>query len=176
MKGIVICLSLMISITYLYGQETKKEAQGDSEKLAQQYLDTFEKTGVPAPTAVEAAFAKATKESTIENWEFAARLANTYANVVDVLRDHYADLYYESKSSYSRGGNTGYLEKAAEYERKRNEYLGKRNEAYLNLADLYLAKGNKSRALSYAMTAVRLSGAYPNTRGENLIKKIIEFQ
>jgi len=41
---------------------------------------------------------------------------------------------------------------------------------------LYLAKGDKAVALSYVVTAVKLSAAEPNRIGEDLIKQIIEYK
>lgn len=175
MQNIALVLVLLALIGGSQAQDEKKAAADDSEKLAQKYLETFEKTGVPTSGAVKAAVSKAKKENTIEAWELAARLANTYANVVDVLREHYSNLYHAFKSwDKSRAESCG--KRAREYEVKRLVFLGLRNEAYLDLAQLHLEKGHKSLALSYAMTAVRLSGLYPNERGEDLIKKIIEYE
>ena len=45
------------------------------------------------------------------------------------------------------------------------------------MAELYLEQGNKVSALSYAMTAVKLTDDGQDiTRGEALIKKIIEYK
>lgn len=159
----------------LYGQEEQKAAPEDSAKVAQKYQESFGKTGVPTPEAVDAALAKAKKANTIESWEYAAGLADSYANVVEVLREHYATLYNSSRAGRAEG-NKPYMRQAADYEKSRNQYLGIRNDVYLNIADLYLAKGNKSVALSYAMTAVQLTSAELNVRGVNLIKKIIEYR
>ena len=69
-----------------------------------------------------------------------------------------------------------YLKTAASYEDARNKYLGMRNDAYIRLARIYLEKGEKAKALSFAVTAVKLSGVRPNTAGEELIRKIIEYE
>jgi hypothetical protein len=156
-------------------KQDKKEASSldKSEELAKQYLDAFKKTGIPTPKAVDAAFQKAKTAGTIEAWTEAASMANSYANVIDVLTGHYSDLYYASRSGGD--GNYAYISKAADYEKIRNRYLKRRNDAYIELAKLYLAKGDKARALSYAVTAVKLSRAEPNTVGENLIRQIIDY-
>jgi hypothetical protein len=67
------------------------------------------------------------------------------------------------------------MTKATEYERTRNHYIGIRNDAYIELAKLYLAKEDKAKALSYLLAAVRLSVPEPNTKGEALIRQIIEY-
>lgn len=155
-------------------QEKKETSDFDkSEELARQYLDAFNKSGVPTPTTVESVTQKAKTAGTIAAWTEAAAIANSYANVVDVLTDHYSTLYYASRSG-SGGGNYSYIKKAAAYETMRNSYLKKRNDAYIALAMLYLAKGDKAKALSYLVTAVKLSEAEPNIAAENLIKQIVE--
>ena len=145
-----------------------------SEALAKQYLDSFKKTGVPTAQTVTAAIEKARQQGTIEAWSEAAAVANAYANVVDVLTDHYSKLYYASRSG--RGdGNFAYISKAADYEKLRNQYLKLRNDAYLEVAKLHSAKGEKAKALSFVITAVSLSGAEPNAEGEKLIRQLIEL-
>lgn len=140
-----------------------------SDALAKQYLDAFEKSGVPTPRAVDAALAKAKAAGTPEDWLDAARVANAFANVADALCDHYASVYRSTD-------NQRHLHTAAEHEQTRNRYLSLRNQAYLEVARLHLAKGDSARALSYAITAVQLSGAEPNTAGEALIRKITDYK
>lgn len=147
----------------------------NSEQVAMEYLDSFQQTGIPTPNAIEAAFKTARQTPSVENWETAAKMANSFANVVDVLADHYSGLYYRSRSGYS-DGNFTYLTSGEAYEVTRNKYLALRNDAYIELAKIYLAKGEKAKSLSFAVTAVKLSGSSPNTEGEQLIRKIIEYQ
>ena len=149
-------------------------ALDQSEAMAKQYLESFKKTGVPTASAVLAAVEKAKQQGTIDAWTEAAAIANAFANVVDVLTDHYSGLYYASRSG-SGGGTFSYISKAADYEKIRNRYLAIRNNAYLELAKLYAAKGDKAKALSFVVTAVSLSGTQPNTEGEALIKQYIEL-
>jgi|SRR5882672_8093610 len=156
-------------------QDKKEPSSLDqSEELAKQYLDSFKRTGVPSPDAVNASVKKAQLAGTIEAWTEVAAVANSYGNVVDVLRDHYSKLFSASRDS--RGsGNLAYISTAADYEKARNRYYGIRNDAYIQLARLYLAKGDKARALSYVVTAVKLSGIQPNDAGEKLIKEIVGY-
>jgi hypothetical protein len=161
------------------GQSAEKrefESLDQSEELSKKYLDAFNKSGIPTPKTVEAALQKARTSGTIESWQNAASIANSYANVVDVLKKHYAYLYDVSKYGSRGGGNMSYINAAADYERVQNKYLKMRNDAYIELARLYLAKGDKAKTLSYVVTAVKLSGAESNKIGEELIKQIIEYQ
>ena len=162
--------------------QVKQERQGNKEtssldesaELAEQYLDDFKKTGVPTPGAVDSAFQTAATAGTIESWIKAASMANSYANVVGVLDDHYSDLYYASKTGgYNVPSN--WLSAAVDYGKMRNSYLKRRNDAYIELAKLYLATGDKAAALGYLVTAIKLSGERPNTDAENLIRQIIEY-
>jgi hypothetical protein len=158
-------------------REASESTETDLDKskdLLREYLSSFEKSGIPTPSAVEAALGRAQAENTIDAWHTAATLANTYANVVDVLCDHYAGLYKSSESTY--GGNMSYLSTAVDYERKRNTYLAMRNDAFLKIARLHLEKGETAEALSFAVTAVELSGMAPNVKGVALIREIIEYQ
>jgi len=145
-----------------------------SEELAQTYLDALVKSGVPTSSAAEVVLHKAQVNGTIELWEVVASLANSYAHVVGVLRNHYADLSQASKSG-GKPDPSPFMTKATQYERTRNHYIGIRNDAYIELARLYLAKDNKAKALSYLLAAVRLSAPEPNTKGEALIRQIIEY-
>jgi len=183
MRIIIIALTFLTLASIGFAQRPsvpeKKEAVAatpleESEALARQYFDSFRKSGVPTAQTVKAAVERAKQQDTIEVWNDAAGIANTYANVVDVLTHHYSALYYASRSG-SGSGNYGYLTKAADYEKIRNRYLRIRNDAYLQLAKLYSAKGDKAQALSYVVTAVKLSGAEPNAEGEALIRQYIEL-
>jgi hypothetical protein len=147
-----------------------------AEQLTKQYLNAFQQTGVPTPGTVTAAFQKARASSSIDDWQLAAKIANSYANVVDVLTEHYSRVYHASKSGYSGGGEMKYISTAADYERVRNKYLGMRNDAYLQIAKLYLQQGDQTKALSFAVSAVSLSADKPNTDGEQLIRSIIQFE
>jgi hypothetical protein len=156
-------------------QDKKDAATLDqSEEMAKQYLDAFKKSGVPSPGAIDAAVKKAQSAGTIDAWTEAAGVANSYANVIDVLTNHYSKLYHASRDSRGQG-NYGYISTAAKYEKIRNRYLAIRNDAYIQLARLYLSKGDQAKALSYVVTAVKLSGAEPNTAGEQLIKQIVNY-
>lgn len=140
-----------------------------SERIAKEYLDSFRQTGVPTTAAVTAALQKAKASPSVTTWQLAAKIANSYANAVSVLKEHYSTLYNQNR-------NGDYIHKAAEYEKVENQYLAIRNNAYIELAKLYLQQGDKATALSFAATAVRLSGDTPNTDGEQLIKLIIEYK
>jgi hypothetical protein len=117
-----------------FAQEKKDgKTLNQSEQIAKEYVDAFLQTGIPTPNAIDAAFKKAKETPILENWNIAARMANSYANVVDVLTDHYLGLYNTSKSRYG-DGNMKYLQTAADYEKTRNKNLAMRNDAYLELA------------------------------------------
>lgn len=141
-----------------------------SEELLKKYVDGFRENGVPTRKAVDAALKQANDTNTLESWEMVARLANKYANVVDVLYKHYWGLYRNTDGPKVKLGF-----KAVPYEKKSNEYRGIRNDAYIRIAKLHLKRGDKAQALSYAVTAVELSAAEPNEEGEALILEIIEF-
>jgi len=171
-----IAIACLTALNSPAGAQDRKEPTGfeQSEELARRYLEAFQKSGIPSPKGVEAAVTKAKSAGTIEAWREAANIANVYANVIDVLTSHYSQLYNASRSS--RGpGDHALISKAADYERIRNRYLQIRNDAYIEAAKLYLAKGDAPQALSYVTTAVKLSGVHPNTAGEALIKQIIQF-
>jgi hypothetical protein len=188
----IVATLFVIGFSYtLLGQQQEKQAstqqrESAAETQTQEYLATFEKDGVPTLGAVKAALAKAKAENTIETWASAARLANSYSNVVDVLSEHYLEVYQNllkktSESSLTRDLEprllTMFSETLGKYDSTRNEYRAVRNECYLSVAELYLAQGNKASALSYAMTAVELTGGDGSIqRGEALIKKIIEYE
>jgi hypothetical protein len=172
---LAVFLTLALAAAQVCAQEKKDQSSlNESEELTQKYLETFKKTGVPTPKTIEAAFLKAKSEGAVSSWEEAARIANNYANVIDVLTSHYSKLYYASRSGRGSGDHN-LISKAADYERVRNRYLKMRNDAYIELARLYLTKGDGARALSYLSTAVRLSGVEPNLSGETLIKQIIQY-
>ena len=158
MKGkallvLVTAVALLVTLATPGHSAERKEVESldQSEELSQRYLDAFKKSGVPTPKAVEAAFQKARASGTIESWQAASSIANSYANVVDVLKRHYSYLYDVSKLSYRGGGNMRYIETAANYEGVQNKYLQMRNDAYIELAKLHLAKGDRARALSYVV-------------------------
>lgn len=173
---LAVAIALAAKVDVSRGQSENQEAGSglmQSEELAKEYLDAFRKSGVPTPSAVDAAFKAAETANSVESWQLAGRLANAYANVVDVLSGHYSDLY---SSSENRGANMSLLSTAANYERKRNVYLSMRNRSYIRIARIYLGQGEKGQALSFAVTAVKLSGAEPNKEGEALIRQIIEYK
>ena len=119
-----------------YAQEAKDDKTfSKSEDLVKSYTAIFKDTDVPTPEAYVAAYNKATATPSIATWEMAAETANKYANIVGVLKDHYADLYSATQSS-------SYIHTAAAYETRQNKYLGDRNNAYLEMAKLYLANGD----------------------------------
>lgn len=179
-RSISFAVTLLLSCHVVVAQTTKAPLQKEpasleqSETIAKEYLETFKKSGVPTPQAVAAAIAKAKAQPSVEAWTEVATIANAYANVVDVLKDHYSTLYYSSRSGGS-GGVYDYISKAANYEGVRNRYLAMRNDAYIELAKLFAAKGEKAKALSFVVTAVKLSGSKPNTEGEALIKQLVEY-
>jgi hypothetical protein len=156
-------------------QGSKADASEDTELTARRYIESFKQSGVPTPSGVVAAVEKAKLSNKIADWEFAARIANSYANVVGELKSHYSKLHTRS-AQYTRYGNEDYLNKAVEYEEIQNQYLQTRNDAYLSQSELYLQAGNKASALSFAMTAMSLSGASPNTRAEEIMRRIVEYK
>ena len=174
--SIMSAIAVAITITTAFADEKQETSStlNQSEEVARQYLEAFRKSGIPTSKAVDAAVAKARAAGSIEAWTEAARIANSHANVVDVLTSHYSRLYSASRAGRS-SGDFALINKAADYERVRNRYLRIRNDAYLELAKLYLAKGDSLNALSYVTTAVKLSGVEPNSPGEELIKQIIEY-
>ncbi len=178
--GVITLLGVVWTTAGLAHGQAKPEAQpggglNQSEELAKKYLDGFRESGVPTPGSVDAALKQAESKKTIEAWQMAAKLANSYANVVDVLCAHYSKLFSASRSG-SGDGNMAFISTAADYETKRNVYLGIRNAAYLRIARLYLGQGDKAQALSFAVTSVELSGSEPNLEGEVLIRQIIEYK
>lgn len=172
--AVLVFLLSTLAFHPVTAQDKKDSNLDQSEELMQKYLEAFKKSGVPTPKAVDAALQRARQAKSIESWVQAARIANTYANVVDVLTSHYSQLYYASRSAGS-GGDYSLINKAAAYERVRNRYLMMRNDAYIELAKLYLAKGDAAAALSYVTSAVKLSAAEPNVAGEALIKQIVQY-
>lgn len=171
---VAVALNLVVPLPSHAQERGESSSLDQSEELAQKYLEAFKKTGVPTPKTVDAAFQKAKTAGSIQTWEEAARIANNYANVIDVLTSHYSKLFHASRSGRGSGDHA-LISKAADYERIRNRYLAMRNDAYIELAKLHLTKGDGARALSYVTTAVKLSGAEVNVTGERLIKQIIEF-
>jgi len=173
-KFALMCLTSLIVFSGACQSQTSQAGDTqDTEEIARRYIESFRKSGVPTAQAVTAAVSKAQETNTIANWELAARLANSYANVLGAMKEHYSDLWRSSRSG-SRPGVRDYIEKAADYERSQNTYLQIRNDAYLSQAELHLKAGDKSAALSLAMTSMRLSGVSPNIRAEEMIKRIIE--
>ena len=150
------------------------DSLNSAEKTKDQYLKSFGETGVPTPRAVRAQFSEASKLNTIESWEKAAKIANAYANVVEIIKDHYSDLYRYEKAS--RGNPREFLSKAADYETMQNTYLRKRNKAYFEMAKLYFSKGNLASALSYVIIVIQTSTTEHQTEGLNLMKRVIEFE
>ena len=144
-------------------QKPEAKVLDKSEEMVNARLDSFRKSGVPTPKIVDAAFAKAKNASSVENWLAAASAANAYGRLVEMLYKNYSDSYY------------GVQKKALDYERVRNTYYTYRNTAYLEVAKLYLANGDKATALSYATTAVELSGSLHNAPAENLVRQIMEY-
>lgn len=138
-----------------------------SDDTARKYLEAFTKSGVPTSDAVSEAFQKAKSSNTTEAWKMAASVANSYANVIDALSDHYAAVYSNDKRMET-------IRAAADYETVKNSYLELRNQAYLTLAAILYEKGESAAALSYALTAVKLSSLKVNRPGEELIKKIVK--
>src|SRR5690349_2359661 len=116
MKRMLAVTVVLIISASLEAQSSASAATKDqpvldqSEVLAKQYLESFKKTGVPTASTVTAAFEKARQQGTIDAWTEAAAIANTYANVVNVLTDHYSALYYASRSG-SGGGTYAYISK-----------------------------------------------------------------
>jgi hypothetical protein len=188
MSKIVLALFVIVIVIACTSKGQQQEKPGSiqapktaAETQTQEYLATFEKDGVPILGAVEAALTKAKKENTIETWANAARLANSYANVVSLLDEHYMSKFEHDARSASETGRIKlqikYMEESGAYGKADNQYKNVRNDCYLSIAELYLKQGSKASALSYAMTAVRLTGATGSiTRGEALIKKIIEYK
>jgi hypothetical protein len=174
---VIVIICVFAAMPQLRAADEKPETKplNQSDQITKEYLDSFEQTGVPTPGAVTAAFQKAKDSPSIENWQLAAKSANTYANAVDILTQHYSRLYEASTS----GGGTAekkYISAAVVYERTRNKYMTMRNDAYLEIAKLFLEQGDKAKALSFAAAAVRLSALEPNVTGEQLIRSIIEFE
>ena len=175
-------ITVAVLVSPLLGQNRSAEDQNSaagaefskSELLIDKYLTEFKKSGVPTPGAVDAAFSAAEKANTLESWSAAARLANAYANIVGVLKNHYATLYDAGAARLS--GRNDLLNTAVVYEQAQNSYLQRRNDAYLRIAKIYLSRGDKAQALSFAITAVQLSGAEPNLEAESLIKQVIEYR
>ena len=171
--------AIVVSLLLFWGTSNAQTTQAgdsqDTEAIAQRYIEAFRKSGVPTPDAVNAALSKARESSTTQNWEIVARLSNSYANVLGAMKDHYSNLYRSSRSG-SSGPTRYYIERAADYETQQNNYLSIRNDAYISQAELFLAAGNKANALSLAMTSMRLSGISPNTKAEELIKRIVEYK
>jgi hypothetical protein len=172
--GLFTIAILIVPIQLARADDAADKSLDESKELIDKYLAEFQKTGVPTPSAVDAAFQQAKQANTIDAWLAAAKIANSYANVVDVLKAHYSGLYDSSRAADSP--NQAYINTAANYEGVQNQYLQRRNDAYLVIARLYLAQGDKGNALSYAVTAVQLSGVAPNTDGEALIRQIVEYQ
>lgn len=167
----IAVLSILIATNFVIGAE--RPAPPNSEELTKKYSDAFRDNGVPTPGAVDASFKQAETTNTIESWLAAAKLANSYADVVGVLKEHYAKLFDASEASGVPQHE--YLSTAVEYEKKQNEFLGKRNDAYIKISRLYLAQGDKAHALSFAVASVELSASEPNKEGEDLIRQIIEY-
>jgi hypothetical protein len=176
----VLVIGLGLTMTLFAQQKQVANVPVDADSMAeaetQKHLKAFAKSGVPTPQIVEAALAKAKKENTIESWTSASRLANAYANVVDVLYEHYMDAWNSAKRVKSADKEGKYFRIVLDYEEKRSKHHQIRNDCFLNIAEIHLTNGNTASALSYAMTAVSLSGSEPNLRGEALIKKIIEYK
>lgn len=175
-KFALMCLtSLIVFSGACHSQTTQAGDTQDTEAISQRYIESFRKSGVPTGEAVTAAVSKAKATNKIPDWEFAARLANSYANVIGAMKEHYSALY-RSSLSVSRSGNSLFLDRAVEYEKSQNIYLAIRNDAYLSQAELHLKAGNKSAALSLAMTSMRLTGDSPDYKAEEMIKRIIELK
>ena len=188
-KIVFTLLAVGISVT-LYGQQEQKQDSNDASAIvadeqAEKYLATFEKDGVPTQGALDAAIAKAKKENTIETWANAARLANSHSNVLEVLYNHHRAVYRNEKAHAADSDSPSLLVVLNElrtvivdkYEVPVQKSRIVRNDCFLNMAELYLEQGNKVSALSYAMTAVKLTDDGQDiTRGEALIKKIIEYK
>jgi len=158
---VIISLWLIIPPAHCDEQKPQKpesKVLDKSEQMVNERLESFRKSGVPTPKIVDAAFAKAKNTPSIENWLAAASVANAYGRVVDVLCENFTRAYA-----------------AVVYERVRNTYYDYRNTAYLEVAKLYLAKGDKAMALSYATTAVELSGSIHNQPAEKFVREIIEY-
>ncbi len=171
---LVLVLHAGFAASLGFAEERRGPYFNQSEDIAQTYLDALVKSGVPTSSAADVVLHKAQLNGTIELWEVVASLANSYAHVVGVLRNHYADLSQASKSG-GKPDPSPFMTKATQYERARNHYISVRNDAYVELAKLYLAKDNKAKALSYLLAAVQLSALEPNTKGEALIRQIIEY-
>jgi|GEM_PF-2536444 len=185
----IVATLFMIGVSYtLLGQQQEKQVsirrlESAAETQTQEYLASFETDGVPTLGAVKAALAKAKAENTIETWMKAARLANSYSNVVDVLSEHYLSYYQKLQQgaatfpALQQSAEKLYTKEQRKYDSTYRSYKTVRNDCYLSIAELYLAQGNKASALSYTMTAVELTGGDELiTRGEALIKKIIEYE
>jgi type II secretory pathway pseudopilin PulG len=96
---VVILILLLFSAGFTAEQKENEKVNLDqSEEVLKQYIASFAKTGIPTPKAIEAAIKKAQSDPTIKAWEDVATIANSYANVIDVLSNHYAKLYYASRS------------------------------------------------------------------------------
>lgn len=185
---VVMCAIFAIGIgAALYGQQEKKPAQAAkaeviADEQVEKHLAAFEKDGVPTHSGVEAAIAKAQEDNTIESWAAAAKMANEYSNVISVLDEHYKKKYEEEANLADSQNDRlklkiAYLESSGAYNMTHNECKKIRNQSYLNIAELFLEKGDRASALSFAMTAVELSGGtVPIERGEALIKKIVEYK
>ena len=174
-----LAIAVIAAASIAYADEPAQPAAPDqsldrSAAISKKFLEAFQESGVPTPKAVEAARAQAFAANTVEAWNLFAKIANSYANVLDSLSDHYARCYQATRG----GGGYGerkLIETAAKYETERNTYLELRNGAYLQIANMHLAAGDPAKALSMAITAIELSGDKPNEAGENLVKQIVQY-
>jgi hypothetical protein len=141
-----------------------------AERLAKSFVSSYKKSGVPTPKLVAKALSTAQKSNSLENWQKVASLANSYGNSVDVIKDHYYQ-YYLGERTY----RSSYLSKAAAYEKIQNKHLQIRNDAYLKMSGILKSQGRLAEALSYAITAVQLTGSDINSQGVSQIESIIEF-
>lgn len=106
MKSLRNSLCALVLVSFLLGtlacaQQVNEGEKGttaldQSAELAKEYLNAFKKSGTPTPKAVDAAFEKARSSGAVEDWTLAAEIANSYANVIDVLSKHWYGLYLNS--------------------------------------------------------------------------------
>jgi hypothetical protein len=176
----VLAVAASVSVT-----EARAQQPGESRPPGQQaidpgnetlnrYLEAYGKWGVPTPKAVDAAFARAKTTQTIDSWLAAGEVANRYADVLKVLADYYDKQYRmlqrELGSSVSPVLQAS-LQTSIRFDSLVLRYLTMRDEAHVAVASLYLDKGDRTHALSYALAALHSGSG----SAADLVRKIIDF-
>jgi hypothetical protein len=122
---------------------------------------------IATPKLVDAALKKAKNNSSVENWENVAILSNALASSIGVVGDYFSKSYDYYKVD-------SVLEKAVKLEQMSNDYKQIRNDAYLEIAKIYLNNGQKIQALNISARAVNLSGGVGGNDSIKFISNLIE--